>query len=319
MRMPARAAWPLPVLPVLLLGLFLLMACGGEDPMAAPASGATAVPTPVPTAVPTAEPVAALPTVDLPDPEEDIAASIDATLVAMVPPPEPTAAGRLATLVAAVPTEVPPVSGGTPEYVRETPVAVLVLTPAPGAGAGLRPIDVMAPGALASALSEEELACVSDSGLAASLESPMSAGPEQQAGVLECLTDENVLRVFLGGMTGGLEQVSEETSGCVRRGTAPLDLRGVMTSGLQGDEQDAMAGGMAGLVVVTACLSEEEFALAAPAMGMTPGDRQAQLCLAEVMGGVEEVGAALADGGMLVLAGALAACALSPGGLSPGG
>ena len=337
MRIPARAAWPLPVLTALLLGA-LLLGCGGEDPTSAPVSAPTAGPTLaavyVPTDVPTVEPAAVLPTVVLPEPEEDIAVSIQATLVAMVPTPGPTDAGRLATLVAAAPTEAPPVPAGTPEYVRETPVvsilmtpeyvretpvAVMVMTPAPGAGEGLRPVDLTVPGSLALVISEEELACVSAGGLSGALESPMSAAPEQQAAVLECLTDEHVLRVFLGAMTGPLGELSAETSGCVRRGTAPLDLRRVMTSGLQGDEQEAMAGGMAGLVVVTACLSEEEFALAGPAMGMTPGDREAQLCLAEVMGGVEEVAAALADGGMLVLGGALAACALSPGGMSPGG
>lgn len=87
--------------------------------------------------------------------------------------------------------------------------------------------------------------------------------------------------------------------------------------GLGGGEEPALAGDMARLPVVTACLNEEEFAAAGPALGTGPGDREALLCVAEAVGGVEEL--AEGKGRMLALLGALAVCGLSPSGMNPGG
>ena len=166
-----------------------------------------------------------------------------------------------------------------------------------------------------------ELTCVEDRGLGSALESPLLASAEEQVALMDCLDDETVLRVFLGGLTGGLEELEAETSSCVRRGTESLDLRSVTASGLRGDEESALAGTMAGLLVVSICLSEEEFAVAAPFLGMGPGDREAQACVVEALGGLEDLASVLAggEGGMVALMGAVAFCGLSPGGLNPGG
>lgn len=178
----------------------------------------------------------------------------------------------------------------------------------------------MESGALRAALSAGELACVEAQGLTPGLEAPFLALAEEQVAVMACLEEETVLRVFLGDVTGGLERLSVRSSGCVQRGTAGLDLRSVMTSALRGDGESMLGTGMAGLLVVAACLSEEEFAVAGPALGMGPGDREAQLCVAEAMGGVEELAAVLVEGegGMLALMGALAVCGMSPGDVNTG-
>lgn len=297
-----KYVWLVAVLP-LLLGL-ILPACGGEDatPTRRLASAPRQSPAPSATVFPAAEPTVAANVVAASSVDPVFADPAEATAV-------PTAVG---------PTPVPTLPGAG----ASTALVTTVPEPAAAGGPGLLvPISVMKSESLRAALSAEELVCLETRGLGAALESPLAATAEQQTAVMACLEDETVLRLFLGGVTGGLEELSLETSGCVRRGTAGLDLRSVITAGLQGDEQSALSGGMAGLLVVVSCLSDEEFAVAAPALGMAPGEQEAHSCIVEALGGVQELVAILAEGegGMLALMGAVAFCGLNPGSIAPGG
>ena len=202
------------------------------------------------------------------------------------------------------------------------PTAVITAAPVPTSFVGperVVPISVREAGSLRAALSVGELTCVEALDLEPALESLLFASAGEQVALMDCLEDETVLRVFLGGLTGGLKELEAGTSSCVRRGTEPLDLRSVTSSGLRGDEESALGGTIAGLLVVSGCLSEEEFIVAAPALGMGPGDREAQACIVEALGGLEELASVLAGGagGMVALMGAVAFCGLSPGNLNP--
>ena len=254
------------------------------------------------------------------------------------------------------------------------PVVVPAVTAALEPRPGLAPLRMMALAAAEGFLPTEELACIGGEGggvdLRPLLASPHLATPSQQTRVMQCIRDETVLRIFLGGMSPeelacvgsgeelrlllltphlatsgqqtrvvacmndetvfrfysgsltGLERLELETSDCIREGTAGLDLRSVMGAGPGGDEQAVMARSLAAASVVTSCLSDAEFALAATALGMGPRDREVQFCVVEAMGGPGELSAALSvtdGGGVSTLKAAMASCGMQPLRGDPGG
>ena len=58
-----------------------------------------------------------------------------------------------------------------------------------------------------------------------------------------------------------------------------------------------MAGGMAAFFLTFSCLDEDEWAAAAPALDMAPGDRETLQCVMKALGGPEGVAAALQPAG----------------------
>ena len=177
------------------------------------------------------------------------------------------------------------------------------------------------PEAVASQLSNQELACLAGVADVAKLltifNDPGMATAEEQVELVNCLEDETLTRMFLSGLiqdTGGL---SIETSACVRTGFSEIDLRSVMLAGLHGDAGTAMSGSMAALFLTLACLNEEEWNAATPAMDMAPEDREGMQCLLAEMGGPEGMAATLGaedESGFISLLAAAAGCGLDMGG-----
>ena len=83
-----------------------------------------------------------------------------------------------------------------------------------------------------------------------------------------------------------------------------------------------MVGGMSAFFLSISCLNEDEFAAAAPALDMTPEDRDSLGCVLEQLGGPEgmaEVLSAEDESGVMALFGALLGCGLQMEGAGPGG
>ena len=274
-----------------LVALVALLACGGDDATEAPTESAVSQPTRAPTAViaPTATPA---PT-NTPAP-----APTDTPVPAPTNTPEPTPAPQ--------PTEAP-------------------APPAQGSGT-IRPLQLDNPLNVAGELSDAELACASGvadlNRLLQIFSAPELADPDEISQLIDCMEDETVLRLFLTQLVGLEEPLSEETSGCVRAGIDGAVARDVIQSGMSGDAQSAMAGSMSAFFLVLTCFNEEEFAAAAPSLGVPVDDREGMLCLAEELGGPEKVMAALSgqdEDAMMALIGAGITCGLDmEGGPVPG-
>lgn len=237
-----------------------------------------------------------------------------------------------------VPTNTPeptptPVPTNTPEP-TPTPVPTntpaLIATPEPterasqpadrSVSGGIAPLTMDDPAALAEELSDSELACLAGNAetdqLLKLLASPELASPEQQTQLIECLEEETVLRIFLTGIIGETGTLSEETSACIRAGSEGIGLRSVMLAGIAGDEQTAMVGSMSAFFVTVACLNDEEWETAGPAMDMDASDRESLQCVLEELGGPEGLSATLetqGQAGFMALFGAAANCGLDPG------
>ena len=174
---------------------------------------------------------------------------------------------------------------------------------------------------LAGELSGAELACastVADPGrLMQIFSAPEMASRDEMSQLINCLEDETVLRMFITDLVGLEEPLSEEASVCIRGGLDGVDARTVMLSGMAGDAQAAMAGSMSSFLLVLTCLNDEEFAAAAPALGVPVDEREGMLCLLGELGGPENFIAAFSgqdEEAMLKLFGAAAACDLDMGG-----
>ena len=276
---------------VALIALVAILACGGEDATEAPAAAPDPTSTTAPTAMP--EPTATPEPTPVPEP------------TAM---PEPTAARE--------PTEAPTEAPAPPA----TPDEPMQATE-PGQLTALRLDD---PVSVASELSESELACLAGTAETGRLlelfASPDLASPEEQTQLIGCLEDETLLRMFLTGFIGDIGPLSVETSDCVRSGMEGVDLRSVMLAGSTGDEETAMVGGMSALFLTVVCLNDEEFAVAGPALGMSPSDRDSQMCAIEKLGGPEGLAALLQsedEAVFMSLFGAAMECGVQMGG--PGG
>ena len=126
-----------------------------------------------------------------------------------------------------------------------------------------------------SSLSEDELACIGeDPGeMLAALAGSRPSSMEEQAEFIRCLDDITVDRLFMATIIP--VPLSEETSTCVQAGLDVIDPRAVMTAGLEGDPQTAMAGSMAAFSVSVACLNDEEWGRNRPsARNGTGGPRE---------------------------------------------
>ena len=174
------------------------------------------------------------------------------------------------------------------------------------------------PGAEQACVSENSdprqfMALMSAEGLA-----PSEETAEETAKLIQCLGDETLLRLFLTGLIGQTEPLTEETSTCVRSGFADFDIRAVMLAGVvESDAGTAMRGSMAAFLLTLACLNEEDWQAVGPSLGMGPDDRESLQCLMNELGGSEGIAAALQpdDGGPPTdYIGATIACGLqSPG------
>ena len=237
--------------------------------------------------------------------------------------PTPVPTSTPAPTATPVPTNTPaptatPVPTNTPK-----PAPATASTERPDESAekpvsgGIAPLNMEDPVAVASELSESELACLAGSAdtdrLLQLLVSPELASPEEQIQLIECLEDETLLRIFLTGIIGETGTLSEETSACIRAGTEGIDLRSVMLAGIGGDEQTAMVGSMSAFFVSLACLNEEEWETAGPALDMDASDQESMQCVLEELGGPEGLAATLeteGEAGFLALLGAATKCGL---------
>ena len=246
---------------VALLALVAVLACGGDDDSEAPADTAVPQPTAVSVASPTSTPRPA-PTAD----------------------PEPTAVPELTEAPAAAtpaPTEAPTLE---PTAATEAPEQI------PGSSV-IAPLLLDDPIGIATELSEGELECSAGVApldrLLQIFGAPDTATPEEQSQLIGCLEDETVLRVFLTGLIGMSDPLSEESSQCIRTGLAGVDVRSVMLAGTAGDAETAMVGSMSAFFLTLSCLNEDEWQAAAPSLGMGPADREGLQCLLEELGGPE--------------------------------
>ena len=88
--------------------------------------------------------------------------------------------------------------------------------------------------------------------------------------------------------------LSEDTSACVSAGFRDFDLRAMMLTNPEGPgEEAAMTQGMTGLLITFACLNEEEWQAASPALDLPPDGREAMQCVMDLLGGTEGVAASL--------------------------
>ncbi len=141
------------------------------------------------------------------------------------------------------------------------------------------------PEALLTSLSAAELACIDGEPerMIAALTGGAPASREEQARLTQCLDNGTVDLIFMTTIIP--VPLSEETSGCVLAALDVINPRTVMTAGLEGDAQTAMAGSMAMFSVAVACLNEDEWATAAPRLGMEPEDRDGMVCIMAALGG----------------------------------
>ncbi len=246
--------------------------------------------------------------------------------------PEPTAVSQSTATPKpmaapeATATSAPEPTVSTPEETEEPTMAPVSQQPAAVSGQ-IAPLMLDDPVAVASELSEGELACLA--GIAETdrllqiFSNPDIASREEQAQFINCLEDESITRLFVTGLIGQSGPLSVETSDCVRSGMDGVDLRSVMLAGSGGDEEAAMVGSMTAFFLTLSCLNEEEFAAAAPALDMTPEDRESLQCVQEQLGGAEGMAATLGSGdesGIMALFGAAIGCGLSlDSGPEPGG
>ena len=125
------------------------------------------------------------------------------------------------------------------------------------------------------------------------LSAPGTVGREGQVKLIGCLEDKTLARVLLAGFVGDSGPLSLETSNCVRAAFQVIDPRAVMTAGIEGNPEAAMAGSMAGFTVTLACLNDEEWQAAALRLGLEPGERDGLRCVLETLGGPSDMAAVM--------------------------
>ena len=246
-----------------------------------------------------------------------------ALLLACGDDPVPTPRRTLPSLPTPTPAQEPTPTRAPAPTPQPTATPPSTATPMPEdeppAGA-ISPLALDDPEAIASELSDQELAClagVADIGrLLVILSDPAVATPEEQVKLLGCLNDEIVARIFLAGFVPDPEPLSLETSACIRAALEEIDPRAVMTAGLEGDPATAMAGSMAGLMVTLACLNQEEWETTAPHMGMDLDEQEGMVCVLEETGGPAEMAAAMIaanEGDATAFSAAAVECGLDTG------
>ena len=214
-------------------------------------------------------------------------------------------------------TETPAPTEPPTERPTAAPTATRTSPPTPAPTTTPAPVGRVAPlqplgsGAMFSELSDAEKECIGEN-------------TERQTRYIGCLEDETLARIFLAGFVPGPAPLSEKTSDCVRAAFEVIDPRAVMTAGIEGDPSRAMAGSMAALSVMIACLNDEEWEATAPQVGMRPEEREGMQCLLAELGGPGPMAAAMTaaqEGEFAELASAGAECRLEmgpPPGQTPG-
>ncbi len=162
----------------------------------------------------------------------------------------------------------------------------------------IAPLRMDDPQAFLAELSGAEQSCLSEDvgpqRLAALIGNPELASPEETEQLIQCLSDDTLLRLFLTGLISEAGRLSDETSMCIRAGFSEIDLRSIMlTSSIGGDEGAAMAGSMTSMILTISCMNEQEWEAAGPSLGAEPGERENIQCVMEELGGPEGVVAAL--------------------------
>ncbi|MDE2841914.1 MAG: hypothetical protein OXN21_00890, partial [Chloroflexota bacterium] len=164
---------------------------------------------------------------------------------------------------------------------------------------GLSPVELGDPQQFFAELSARERTCLGDNGIGpgelGALSNPPSGGsPETTTSIVNCLQDDTVLRLFLTQLVGQVEPFEVETAACIREGFVPLDLRALLAPSVAGQAPaNSLALSMAALGVSVTCLSDAEWEIYAPRLGMAPGDRAGFVCLLEALGGPAELVAAM--------------------------
>ncbi len=186
----------------------------------------------------------------------------------------------------------PPSANTTEPTATTAPTPTTSPTPTPEANS---PLPGQGQEALLSSLSEDELDCIGQDPerMIAALTGGAPASMEEQAKLTKCLDDGTVDQLFIATIIP--VPLSQATSGCVMAGLDVIDPRAVMTAGLEGDPQTAMAGSMAAFTVSVACLNDEEWAAAAPKLGMVPEDRDGMMCIMAALGGPAEMATAMTE------------------------
>ena len=258
------------------------------------------------------------------EPEVSAAPNYEATVaaaLAKVGKSEPTATPK--PTLAPTPTDIPP--GPTPT------VASAGAPPPPVAGdmEPLAPLPINDPNAFLADLSEGERSCltgtVGPERLAALLGNPESADEADRSALLGCLEHDALLRLLLTPVLSATGPLSLESSACLRSSYADTDLQTLLsTVASQSDPgnpgESAEVAAMVGFVVSLSCLSEEEFQVAAPAMGIAPGEYEGFQCVLEKVGGQDAMTALLTPAGEfpVALLAAAAECQLQMAGPPPG-
>lgn len=218
------------------------------------------------------------------------------------------------------PTEIPP---------STTATAAPAATPAAGDAEPLAPLSMEDPNALLAGLSDAERQCVTTAippeRLAASLQSPESVDAADSSALLGCLEHDIALRLFLTQVLTATGPLRPDSSACLRRSYADTDLHAMMADppadAQPGSPEEAEAVAfMVAFVVSLSCLSEDEFQVAAPAMGMAPEEYENFQCVLEKVGGQDALTALLTPAAEFpaALFGAAAECQLQMAGPPPG-
>ena len=197
-------------------------------------------------------------------------------------------------------TQVPtPTPGPT---ATPTPAPSPTATPTPATapqqqvsrGESIAPLPLDNPEALKSELSQVELTCmgVSDNsqGLLPTLQALDMASQEEITELSLCLRDGTLLRLFLTEIIGQTGPLGGESSACIRAGFAGIDLRSAILVQVTGEDEEQSS---TIFQMVISCLNEEEWAAAAPALGLSLNYREGMQCLTRELGGPEEAAAAL--------------------------
>ena len=186
----------------------------------------------------------------------------------------------------------PPSANTTEPTATTAPTPTTSPTPTPEANS---PLPGQGQEALLSSLSEDELDCIGQDPerMIAALTGSAPASMEEQARLTRCLDDGTVDQLFIATIIP--VPLSQATSGCVMAGLEVIDPRAVMTAGLEGDPQTAMGGSMGAFTVAIACLNDEEWATAAPRLGMGPEDRAGMVCIMSALGGPAEMATAMTE------------------------
>ena len=203
------------------------------------------------------------------------------------PTPDPTETLEHAGITAATPatpnTREPTATTTPPPTITQVP---------PGTPSLLSTMDQEA---VISSLSENELACIDQDPerMVAALTGGAPASMDEQAKLIGCLDDDTVDLFFMATIIP--VPLSIDTTNCVRAGLEVIDPRAVMTAGLAGDPETAMGGSVTAFTIMLACLNHEEWATAAPRLGMEPADRDGMVCVMAVLGGPAEMATAMTE------------------------